>query len=125
MKQRHIATAVLSISLLMFAAGCKKKQPVTTPPPTPAPAPQPKAEKGPAAVINSFTAEPSTIIRGESSTLKWNISNASEVTIDNGVGRVAATGSRQVSPTSTTTYRQLRQRGDGQRAISNQHRRNC
>jgi peptidoglycan-associated lipoprotein len=117
MKQRHIATTLLSISLVLFAAGCKKKAPVTPPPPTPPPTVAPKVERGPAAVINSFKAEPSTIIRGESSTLTWNVSNAKEVTIDNGIGTVPSSGSRQVSPTSNTTYR-LTAKGDGGDAIS-------
>lgn len=106
----------LGTLLLVGAAGCKKKAPVAPPPPTPPP-PAVKAETGPAAVINSFTAEPSTIVRGESSTLRWNVSNASEVTIDNGIGRVSTTGTRQVSPTANTTYR-LTAKGPGGDAIS-------
>ncbi len=117
MKQRHIALTLLATSLLVFAVGCKKKPPVTPPPPTPTGAAATKAEKGPAAVINSFTAEPSTILRGESATLKWSVANATEVTIDNGIGRVPATGSRQVSPTANTTYR-MTAKGDGGDAIS-------
>ena len=116
MKQRHIALTLLATSLLVFAVGCKKKPPVTPPPPTPVAAPA-KAEKGPAAVISSFTAEPSTILRGESSTLKWSVANATEVTIDNGIGRVSATGSREVSPSANTTYR-MTAKGDGGDAIS-------
>ncbi|HEY3444189.1 MAG TPA: OmpA family protein [Paludibaculum sp.] len=117
MKQRHIALTLLATSLLVFAVGCKKKTPIVQPPPPTPTAPAPKAEKGPAAVINSFTAEPSTILRGESSTLKWSVANATEVTIDNGIGRVPATGSRQVSPTGNTTYRMMA-KGDGGDAIS-------
>ncbi len=117
MKQRHIALTVLATSLLVFAVGCKKKTPVAPPPPTPGPASQTKGERGPAAVISSFTAEPTTILRGESSTLKWNVANATEVTIDNGIGRVPATGSRQVSPAASTTYR-MTAKGDSGDAIS-------
>lgn len=116
MKQKHIATALLAAGLLLFAAGCKKKQPVATPPPPPPPPPQ-VVEKGPAAVINSFTAEPSTIVRGEASTLRWSVSNATEVAIDNGIGTVSASGSRQVYPTSNTTYR-MTAKGAGGDAIS-------
>ena len=118
MKQRHIALTLVAASLLVFAVGCKKKKPVTPPPPTPTTTTtQPMGEKGPAAVISSFTAEPSTILRGESSTLKWSVANATEVTIDNGIGRVPATGSRQVSPSGNTTYR-MTAKGDGGDAIS-------
>lgn len=117
MKHRYIALTLLATSLLVFAVGCKKKRPVTPPPPTPVSTAAPKAERGPAAVISSFTAEPSTILRGESSTLKWSVANATEVTIDNGIGRVPATGSREVSPTGNTTYRMMA-KGDGGDAIS-------
>jgi peptidoglycan-associated lipoprotein len=117
MRQKHIATALLAASLLMFAAGCKKKQPVVTTPPPPPPPPVKETVKAPAAVINSFTAEPSTIVRGEASTLRWSAAGATEVTIDNGIGTVSASGSRQVYPTSNTTYR-MTAKGAGGDAIS-------
>lgn len=116
MRNRHIATSLLAASLLIFAAGCKKKPPAPPPPPTPQPT-QTTTQKGPAAVIQSFTAEPSTIVRGESSTLRWEVANATEVTIDNGIGAVPARGSRQVSPSSNTTYR-MTAKGAGGDAIS-------
>ena len=55
-------------------------------------------------VISSFTAGPSAISAGESSTLQWNVTGASSVSIDQGVGTVAASGTQLVSPTTTTTY---------------------
>ncbi|MFH1933246.1 MAG: hypothetical protein ABIN18_16855 [Pseudomonadota bacterium] len=56
-------------------------------------------------VVNSFTATPGTINRGEYVTLSWNISGAATATINNGVGAVSpSTGSVQVSPVSTTAY---------------------
>jgi hypothetical protein len=55
-------------------------------------------------VILSFTAAPSPIILGQPSTLAWNVSNATSVSIDNGVGSVATTGHRSVTPVITTTY---------------------
>jgi peptidoglycan-associated lipoprotein len=72
------------------------------PPPPPAPAPD----------ITEFSAEPSTIERGQSSTLKWSVSNATEITIDHGVGTVQANGTKGVFPTETTTY-SLRATGSG------------
>jgi hypothetical protein len=56
--------------------------------------------------ITSFTATPSTIPPGSSSSLSWTTTGASvtSVVIDNGVGSKAASGSASVSPTSTTTY---------------------
>jgi peptidoglycan-associated lipoprotein len=104
MKRTRIALAGLATVILLLSSGCKKKQPVSTPPPPPPPtreAPAPKV----AAVINSFTAEPSTIVRGDRATLRWSVSNATTVTIDNGIGTVQASGSQSVSPNETTTYR--------------------
>lgn len=53
---------------------------------------------------DDFSANPATITRGQSSVLTWNTTNATSVTIDNGIGAVAADGSRTVSPAVTTTY---------------------
>jgi peptidoglycan-associated lipoprotein len=102
MKRNQIALIMMAVSLLLVSAGCKKKQPVAPPPPPPAPIVK---ETPKAAVIGSFTAEPSTIVKGESSTLRWSVSNATSVTIDGGIGTVQASGSRSVSPTENTTYR--------------------
>ena len=59
---------------------------------------------GPPGRITTFTAEPSTIQPGQSATLTWAAVNADETTIDECVGVVPTRGSRQVSPTATTTY---------------------
>ncbi|MEO8379554.1 MAG: hypothetical protein ABI779_07800 [Acidobacteriota bacterium] len=53
----------------------------------------------------SFTASPRTIAEGESSTVSWNVLNATGVSIDHGIGTRPASGSVSVSPTATTTYR--------------------
>lgn len=64
--------------------------------------------------ISSFTATPATIHSGESSTLAWNVSNATTLSINQGVGTVTgATGSRTVSPTATTTYTLTATNADG------------
>jgi hypothetical protein len=55
-------------------------------------------------VINSFSATPPSLTLGESSELKWNISDAQTAFIDNGVGPVALIGSRLVSPITSTFY---------------------
>ncbi|MDE1944700.1 MAG: hypothetical protein KGI03_00275, partial [Patescibacteria group bacterium] len=52
----------------------------------------------------TLSASPSSINPGGSSTLTWTTTNAASVAIDNGVGAVAANSSKQVSPTSNTTY---------------------
>jgi peptidoglycan-associated lipoprotein len=103
--------AVTLVALLMFAAGCAKKAPPPPPPP-----PQPRGDVAPPTVagpvINSFTAEPSTIEPGQSSTLRWSISNATDMTIDHGVGAVQSQGMRQVFPRASTSYA-LTVRGPG------------
>jgi hypothetical protein len=54
-------------------------------------------------VITSFTATPDTISAGAASTLAWTVTNASQVSIDQGVG-VQTGSSVVVTPAVTTTY---------------------
>jgi len=68
-------------------------------------------------MITSFAAEPSTIERGQSSTLRWATENATEASIDPGIGAVSASGTRQVYPSDTTTYT-LTAKGPGGTATS-------
>jgi len=86
--------AALASLVLLATAGCKKKE-VAPPPPTPPPPPQPTA---------SLTANPSTIQRGQSTTLTWQTTNATNVMLE-GIGAVEANASREVTPTDSTTYR--------------------
>jgi prepilin-type N-terminal cleavage/methylation domain-containing protein len=51
-----------------------------------------------------FSASPTSISTGQSSTLTWSVTNANSISVDNGIGGVSATGSATVSPTTTTTY---------------------
>jgi hypothetical protein len=51
-----------------------------------------------------FNADPSEISAGQSATLSWNVSGATTVSIDRGIGNVALTGSRAVTPIATTIY---------------------
>ena len=107
-----LSAVLLAFMLLAFASGCKKKVPPPPPPPPPpaaAPAPVARVEMP---VINSFTAEPSAIERGQSSTLSWSITNATDMSISQGIGAVQSQGQRQVFPTNTTTYT-LTARGPG------------
>jgi len=57
----------------------------------------------PAPRIISFTANPTTITAGQSSTLTWNVENADTVDIS-GIGTVPAQGSQAVSPNTTVTF---------------------
>lgn len=55
-------------------------------------------------MIATFVAEPSTIQRGESSTLRWKVENATDISINQGIGTVQSSGDRRVFPSSATTY---------------------
>lgn len=81
------------------------------PKPTPAAAPP---------VTALFSASSSSVEQGQSVTLNWQTANAGEVSIDNGVGTVGASGSKDVNPSSNTTY-VLTAKGEGgtqQRQVS-------
>jgi RHS repeat-associated protein len=52
----------------------------------------------------TFQAAPQAITLGETSTLQWTTTFADRITIDQGIGDVAASGSLGVSPKDTTTY---------------------
>jgi hypothetical protein len=69
-------------------------------------------------VIDSFTAEPVTISAGGYSTLSWKVSGASSVRIDQGVGNVALTGTRAVTPTVTTVYTLIATTASGKSATA-------
>ena len=54
--------------------------------------------------IGAFYATSQSIQQGQSTTLKWQTSNANDVSIDNGIGGVGGAGQRDVNPSTTTTY---------------------
>jgi peptidoglycan-associated lipoprotein len=95
-----LATVIALAAILMLGA-CKKKA-APPPPPPPPPPPSPTA---------SISVSPDTIQKGQSATLSWQTSNATDVSID-GIGAVQASGSQQVSPADSTTYH-LTAKGSG------------
>ena len=95
--------AIIVLVLLIPAAGCKKKIPPPAPVATVEPTPEPTPPPPPAPTI-TLNASPSAIEKGQSTTLSWNSSNATGVTIDNGIGTVEPSGSRSISPATSTTY---------------------
>ncbi|MFN8007643.1 MAG: peptidoglycan-associated lipoprotein Pal [Terriglobia bacterium] len=108
MKRKVIsqASVILTLLLLLLVAGCKKKTtPAQAPPPPPA---KPEVTKPTA----SLSASPSSIEKGESSTLTWSTSGATNVSIEPGIGDVSTSGNRSVSPSSTTSYT-LTAKGEG------------
>jgi outer membrane protein OmpA-like peptidoglycan-associated protein len=58
----------------------------------------------PAAPTVSISADPATIEQGQCAMLVWSTTGASSATIDQGIGSVDLSGSRQVCPVSTTEY---------------------
>jgi len=72
---------------------------VVSPPPPPPPSPP----TAPAPAV-SLSANPPAIDAGKCTTLFWSSENASGVSIDQGIGSVGKSGSRQVCPTKTTLY---------------------
>jgi len=57
-----------------------------------------------APVISSFTATPSSISLGQSVTLSWNVTGATSLTLDNGIGSVTGLTTKMVVPAVTTKY---------------------
>jgi len=57
-----------------------------------------------APTIGRFSAGPEKIEAGQSARLQWATTNASEASINEGVGSVQPNDSREVSPAKTTTY---------------------
>jgi len=103
--KQKITVIGIAFSLAMFAAGCKKKAPPPPPPPPPLPGETTKPTLPRAPTVAQFSAEPTTIQRGQSSTLRWEVSGAvTGVSIDQGIGTVQNTGNRRVFPTDSTTY---------------------
>jgi peptidoglycan-associated lipoprotein len=87
-----LSMAALTVILFLTACGTKKTATVKQPE-TPAPV----------APTASLSAAPDVIEQGQSTTLSWQTSGATEIAI-NGLGTVPASGSRAVAPGSTQTY---------------------
>jgi len=54
--------------------------------------------------ILSFTAAPSTITPGQSSTLSWSVNGATSLALDNSLGDVSGLTSKSITPPQTKTY---------------------
>jgi OOP family OmpA-OmpF porin len=84
----------------MAKALCPPKPvPMMAPPPPPPPPPAPAM-----APTVSLSANPPAVDAGKCTTLFWSSENASGASIDQGIGGVGKSGSRQVCPTATTLY---------------------
>ena len=104
MKQKRVLVIwVVCIAFIALVTGCKKKAAVTEVPPAPKPE-QVAAAKPNAPTIAAFTVEPNGIQQGQSAEMRWRVEGATDVEVDQGIGAVAASGTRQISPTESTTY---------------------
>jgi peptidoglycan-associated lipoprotein len=87
---------LLAAFAAVFTVGCHHNPPA--PPPQPAPPP------APARPTVTLQASPSTINKGDSATLSWNSTDATQLSITPDVGSVTAQGSTKVTPSDSTTY---------------------
>ena len=99
MSGKH-AALLLVMALVVFVGGCKKKTPPPPPPPPP-PAVQPAPPPRPTVTLS---ASPTFVQSGEAVTLTWSSTNATDLNLQPGVGRVAPEGSTRVNLTQSTTY---------------------
>lgn len=54
--------------------------------------------------IGSFNANPDIVEKGKSSVLTWDVTSATKVSIEPGIGTVSLTGSQRIFPDKNTTY---------------------
>src|SRR4029077_16710021 len=81
--------------------GCKShRQPLASIPEAPSAA----APAPPAPPVCKLTAEPAAIDQGKSVTLSWSSENATDVSIDPGLGKQLTEGSVTASPENSTTF---------------------
>ncbi len=85
------------LGLAVLGWGCKKPV-ATTPPAAPPPAP------APARPTVTLQASSPFIQKGESVTLNWSSTNATQLDLEPGVGNVAPEGSTRVTPEDSITY---------------------
>ena len=91
-------TKGISALIGLFCAACvlgchhevAKAQPAAAPPPAPSP-------------TATLAANPAYVQQGQSTTLTWQTSNATDINIQ-GVGSVSASGSRTITPQQSTSY---------------------
>jgi len=93
-QQKFTVTLLAIVGAILFTAGCAKKVAKAQPPVQPPP---------PVAPTATLAANPAVVQQGQQTTLTWQTTNASDITIE-GLGTLSASGSQTVTPTSSTTY---------------------
>ena len=94
---RRLGMLLGVVALVALAGGCKK-QVASRPPAETAPAP---TAAQPTVTLN---ASPTSIKSGDTVTLSWTSTDATDLDIEPGVGKVTAQGTTPVNPTDSTTY---------------------
>jgi hypothetical protein len=96
-----VVLLTLAAGLLLYkvwphnnAVQTSSEPPVKTEPVAPVAAP----------VVAQFTADPESIESGAAAMLRWNVTGAMEVTLDQGIGKVAASDKLEVRPLEATSY---------------------
>ncbi|MGA9049287.1 MAG: hypothetical protein WB588_09870 [Dehalococcoidia bacterium] len=89
MKIRWLLLTAVTILAVCFGQGCGPSSSTTT---------------TSSMAISSFDVNPANISAGQSTTLSWTVTGAKTVTIDQGIGSVAPSGTKSVSPTATMSY---------------------
>jgi peptidoglycan-associated lipoprotein len=97
--RKRTPLTLLLLALVIAFAACKKQTAVAPPPSGPPPAPP-----APARPTVTLQASKNFIQKGETITLTWSSTNATDLTLEPGVGRVAPEGSTRVSPQESITY---------------------
>jgi peptidoglycan-associated lipoprotein len=92
---RKVVFLLMLAMSFAFIAGCKKQVAAPPPAPPPAPAAQPTV---------TLNAVPASIRPGQTVTLSWSSTSATDLDIEPGVGKVAPQGSTPVNPSESTTY---------------------
>jgi len=106
-----MVVVMLLVLVASMLVGCIKVVRKSEPAATPAPAGQPVAPPsgapempGQRPVINSFSASPETIYKGQSVTLSWDVSGATAVTIQPYIGAAQQVGSQVLPLANSTTF---------------------
>ena len=90
--KRFVFLSLSLLALLILIPGCYSFPPLSPNPVVTLP------------VILVFSNSPSTINAGDASILLWNVTGATSVSIDQGIGQVDVAGTRVIQPAQSTVY---------------------
>lgn len=99
--QKKFVVCAVGILLLVLAGGCNKKVSVAAPAPPPA---TPVVEMPVPPTISEFAVDPGLIERGQTMELRWQVTGATQIEINQRIVSVPLSGSRQIGPGESITY---------------------